>query len=194
MKYEKNLEIMMAAIQAETGYPDDQLRMIRGGVIDGFLRIERMEIENKRALDPVRCFPVERVQEGYGIWNNGGFDVDRGVGKATVAAGADGEKLRIVRYCTTKNEDHSLSVIYPGCYIASAMASDPLMSDCIKVYQVISFVYRDVGWAARCRKVLQTDPRMTLLSDDQEDRLARLLTVANRIALTPNLTKLRDWV
>ena len=194
MKYEKNLQIMMAAIQAETELSAEQLNSIRMALIDGFLRIERLEAETKRATDPHRYFSVERIQEGFGFWNSGGFNTKGDIGYAAVAAGLDGERLRLVRYLSECNGRHSLSVVYPGCYIATATADNTMECRNAVVYQITGFAFRDGGCQARCRKVWQESPHMSRLSDEQESRLARLIGTVNRIAITPNIEKLRNLV
>lgn len=194
MKYERDIQIIMAAMQAEAEFSEEQLRSIRAALIDGFLRIERLAIEAKRAADPCRYFPVERVQEGFGFWNAGGFNTDGEIGYAAVAAGMDGERLRIVRYITEKNGRHALSVVYPGCFIATSTAKDTMECESVSVYQILGFAFRDGEYQARCRKVWQDTPHMSRLDERQEERLVRLIGTANRIAISPNIYKLRNLV
>lgn len=194
MKYERNLQIMMAAIQAETDLSAEQLKFIRTALIDGFLRIEQLDAETKRAGDPCRYFPVERVQEGFGFWNSGGFNTKGDIGYSAVAAGLDGEKLRLVRYLSEINGRHALSVVYPGCFIAMATARNTMECENISVYQIIGFAFRGGCYQARGKKVWQDIPRMSRLGEEQESRLARLIGLANRIAITPNMDKLRNLI
>ena len=72
MDYAQKLEIMAAAITAETAMNMDA--NLEKGVLDGLRRIEEMEKKEKEALDPLVSFCVEHIQEGYGIWNSGGYD------------------------------------------------------------------------------------------------------------------------
>lgn len=122
MNYEQRMKIIAAAIAAETAVTID--KNLEKGILDGFYRIDSIEKQEQKALDPLMPFHVERIQEGYGIWNSGGYDEQRRLGKSIVAAGPDGERLRQVRYKKEVNGDHSLAVIYPGCYIAQSVAFD----------------------------------------------------------------------
>lgn len=194
MKYEKKIEIILAAIRTETELSDKLIDKIRKGLIDGFLRIEHLETEEKRAVDFSYYFDVERIQEGYGFWNSGGYNTAGCIGSSAVAAGLDGEKLRQVRYLQERNGRHSLAVVYPGCYVAVSIARDTLECDNVSVYQIQGFSWHDGKYQARCKKVLQMDPWMSWLSEEQEERISRLIDLANKIAITPNLFKLRDWV
>lgn len=194
MKYEKRIEILMAAIRTETDLSDKLAAAVQKGLIDGFLRIERLETEEKRAVDTSCYFDVERIQEGFGFWNSGGYNTAGYIGSSAVAAGLDGEKLRQVRYLQERNGRHSLAVVYPGCYIAVGVARDTMECDNVSVYQIQSFSWHDGKCQARCRKVLQMDPKISWLSEEQEERLRRLISLANKVAITPNLFKLRDWV
>lgn len=194
MKYEKRIEILLAAIRTETEMSDKLLESIKKGLIDGFLRIERLETEEKRAVDSSYYFEVERIQEGFGFWNSGGYNTAEYIGSSAVAAGLDGEKLRQVRYQHERNGKHSLAVVYPGCYVAIGIARDTFESDNVSVYQIQSFTQRDEKYQARCKKVLQMEPRMSWLTEEQEERLNRLICLANKVATTPDLYKLRDWV
>lgn len=194
MNYESRLEIMMAAIKGSAMLPENLERPIRDGIIDGFLRIERVQMEEKRAAEPCFYVPVERVQEGYGFWNSGGYDSDRRIGRSEVAAGADGERLKQVRYLAEKNGRHSLAVVYPGCFVAVGVAHDVYECDNVSVYQIIGFSRTENGFQARCKKVLQMEPRISVLTKEQEDRLARIIGVANKISIYPDLLKLRNWV
>lgn len=194
MKYERNLEIMMAAIQAETGRSEEELREIRGGIIDGFLRIERLKAEEERALDRWCYFPVERVQEGFAFWNSGGFNTRGNIGRSAVAAGLEGERLKLVRYKSEYNGKHSLAVVYPGCFLAVSVANNTLESDNTMVYQILGFIRQENGYQAKCKKVFQMEPKRSLLTEGQEERLERIIGVANRIAISPNLRRLGNWV
>lgn len=194
MKYEKRIEILLAAVQVEMELSERLIDGIRKGLIDGFLRIERLETEEKRAVDTSFYVPVERIKEGFGFWNSGGYNTDGYIGNSAVAAGLDGEKLRQVRYINERNGRHSLAVVYPGCYVAVGIARNMMECDNVSVYQIHEFVWRDEMFQARCRKVMQMDPRVSFLTEEQEKRLARLIGLANKIAIAPNLYKLRDWV
>lgn len=194
MNYKKKIEIMKKAIQAELIFPEEQMHCVEKGIIDGFLRIENLEMTEQRAVEPVVYMPVERIQEGFGFWNSGGYNQEGRIGTSAVAAGADGERLKIVRYLIEQNGRHSLSVVYPGCFIAVSVANDTIESDNTSVYQIVGFQKVDCGFQAKCWKVLQMSPRMSRLSEQEEDMLNRLLAASNRIATSPNLYKLRDWV
>lgn len=194
MKYEKSLDIIMAAVQAETGYDADQLKLIRGGIINGFLRVERLEAEEKRAVDTYSYFQVGKVQEGFALWYAGGYDKDRNAGNAVIAAGADGGKLRKVSHMKERNGRHCLAVVYPGCYIATATANNLLECDNLSVYQIVSFIARENAYLAKCVRMYRERPHMSRLSVEEEDRLSGLMNLANRIAITPNIYNLRDWV
>lgn len=184
----------MAALQAETGRSEEELKEIRGGIIDGFLRIERLKVEEERALDRYCYFPVERVQEGFAFWNFGGFNTQGNIGRSVVAAGMEGERLKLVRYKAEYNGKHSLAVVYPGCFLAVSVANNTLESDNTKVYQILGFIRQEKGYQARCKKVFQMEPKSSLLTKEQEERLERIIGVANRIAISPNLRRLGNWV
>lgn len=143
MNYEQRMKIIAAAIAAETAVTID--KNLEKGILDGFYRIDSIEKQEQKALDPLMPFHVERIQEGYGIWNSGGYDEQRRLGKSIVAAGPDGERLRQVRYKKEVNGDHSLAVIYPGCYIAQSVAFDYYESNDTTVYRVERIGMRD-GW------------------------------------------------
>ncbi len=194
MDNEKKLEIMTAALQAGAWLAPEQADAFREGLLDGFMRIDRLQKEEERALCRSRSFPVERVQEGFAFWNFGGYDLDKSFGQAEVAAGLDGERLKLVRYLAERNGRHSLAVVYPGCFLAVSEARGLLEADHTSIYQITGFTKEEKGYRARTRRIFQMEPRRSLLTEEQEDRLERLLGVANRIAITPNLYKLRDWV
>lgn len=190
MNYNQKVKIIAAAITAETAVIAD--KNLEKGILDGLIKLEMIEKEEKKALDPLIPFHVERIQEGYGIWNSGGYDEQRRLGKSIVAAGPDGERLRQVRYKKEVNGDHSLAVIYPGCYIAQSVAFDYYESNDTTVYRVERIGVRD-GWClADCRKVLRINPRMSRLTEEEEKRLERLLKVSNQIAIAPNLARLKE--
>ena len=194
MNNEEKLEIMTAAVEAGAWLSPEQVDAFREGLLDGFMRIDRMQIEEERALCRSRAFPVERVQEGFAFWNFGGYDLDKSFGRAEVAAGLDGERLKLVRYIAERNGKHSLAVVYPGCFLAVSETRGLLEADQTSVYQITGFTRQEETYLARTRRVFQMEPRRSLLTEEQEDRLERLMSVANRIAITPNLYKLRDWV
>ena len=60
MDYAQKLEIMAAAITAETAMNMDA--NLEKGVLDGLRRIEEMEKKEKEALDPLVSFCVEHIQ------------------------------------------------------------------------------------------------------------------------------------
>ena len=93
------------------------------------------------------------------------------------------------------NGDHSLAVIYPGCYIAQSVAFDYYESNDTTVYRVERIGMRD-GWClADCRKVLRINPQMSKLTEEEEKRLERLLKISNQVAIAPNLARLKEgWV
>ena len=95
MTYERKIDIMVAAFCAAQGDRGEAWEAgIRKGLIDGFLRIRRLEMAEGAAEARCCFFPVERIQEGFGIWNSGGYDSRHGLGRSVAAAGMDGEKLR----------------------------------------------------------------------------------------------------
>ena len=100
-----------------------------------------------------------------------------------------------VRYKKEVNGDHSLAVIYPGCYIAQSVAFDYYESNDTTVYRVERIGMRD-GWClADCRKVLRINPQMSKLTEEEEKRLERLLKISNQVAIAPNLARLKEgWV
>ena len=108
MTYERKIDIMVAAFCAAQGDQGEAWEAgIRKGLIDGFLRIRRLEMA-EGAVEARCCFfPVERIQEGFGIWNSGGYDSRHGLGRSVAAAGMDGEKLRQIRYVAERNGRHS---------------------------------------------------------------------------------------
>lgn len=151
MDYAQKLEIMAAAITAETAMNMDA--NLEKGVLDGLRRIEEMEKKEKEALDPLVSFCVEHIQEGYGIWNSGGYDEKKRYGTSTVAAGPEGERLRLVHYEKKVNGNHSLAVIYPGCYIAQSVAFDylnRLIRSCIRWYRSVRETARIRQTVGRC--------------------------------------------
>ena len=182
----------MAAVRGAVLLPEGLEPLIRNGIIDGFLRIEKIQMEEKKAADPSFYFPVERIQEGFGFWNSGGYDGR--MGKSAVAAGIDGERLKLVRYYAERNGKHSLAVVYPGCFVAVGVAHDTYECDNVSVYQIAGFIRSEGGFQARCKKVLQMEPRFSLLTKEQEDRLVRIISSANKVAISPDLHKLRNWV
>ena len=139
-------------------------------------------------------FPVERVQEGFAFWNSGGFNTRGNIGRSAVAAGLEGERLKLVRYKSEYNGKHSLAVVYPGCFLAVSVANNTLESDNTMVYQVLGFIRQENEYQAKCKKVFQMEPKRSLLTEGQEERLERIIGVANRIAVSPNLRRLGNWV
>lgn len=194
MDYIKKVEIMKAAIQAEMIISEDQKQSIEKsvekGIIDGFLRIEQLLEKEKRVVEPYFFFPVERVQEGFGFWNSGGYNLCDNIGRSAVAAGADGERLKIVRCINERNGKHCLTVVYPGCYIAISIASNRMESDNTSVYRICEFHQIADQYQAKCEKVHQMEPMLTRLNEEDEKMLSRLMGVSNRVAITPNLYKL----
>ena len=114
MTYERKIDIMVAAFCAAQGDRGEAWEAgIRKGLIDGFLRIRRLEMAEGAAEARCCFFPVERIQEGFGIWNSGGYDSRHGLGRSVAAAGMDGEKLRQIRYvaemlyCSIRKPGHA---------------------------------------------------------------------------------------
>ena len=192
MKSEDKLEVLLTAIREETNPDAAELNGIRTGLLNGLLRIAQVEIKERQAMDPCINFPVERVQEGFAFWNSGGFYPEHHLGRASVAAGMDGERLRVVRYMQELNGRHTLVVVYPGCFFAIAAAKDSMEASTISVYQLLTFQKQESGYAARCRKVLQSSPYWSRLPDPE--KLNGLMEAANRIATSANLKKMRDWI
>ena len=76
MTYERKIDIMVAAFCAAQGDRGEAWEAgIRKGLIDGFLRIRRLEMAEGAAEARCCFFPVERIQEGFGIWNSGGYEL-----------------------------------------------------------------------------------------------------------------------
>ena len=165
MTYERKIDIMVAAFCAAQGDQGEAWEAgIRKGLIDGFLRIRRLEMAEGAAEARCCFFPVERIQEGFGIWNSGGYDSRHGIGRSVAAAGMDGEKLRQIRYVAERNGRHSLAVVYPGCYIAVSVSRDMHDPASIAVYRVEGFQETEPGvYQARAARVYQMEPYYCLL-------------------------------
>lgn len=193
MNYDQKVKIIAAAVAAETAVIVD--KNLENGILEGLIKTELMEKEEKKALDPLTSIRVFHIQEGYGVWNSGGYDEQRRLGKSIVAAGPDGERLRQVRYKREVNGEHSLAVIYPGCYIAQSVAFDYYESNDTTVYRIEQIRTQNEWCLADCRKVLRINPWMSKLTEEEEKRLERLLKVSNQIAIAPNLARLKEgWV
>lgn len=193
MNYERQLQIMCAAVMARMDFSESVLREIKKGILDGVLRIERVKLEEKRAKESYYYFAVEHIQEGFGIWNSGGFDLITNTGRSVVAAGLDGERLRVVRHMTETNGRHTLAVIYQGCYIVKTHAENYMESDNTFVFRVENFSTIDGVWKAKCSLVFRLEPRLSRLTETQEARIWNAVQVSNRIAISPNLTRLKEW-
>ena len=196
MTYERKIDIMVAAFCTVQGDQGEVWEAgIRKSLLDGFLRIRKLEMAEGAAEARCCFFPVERIQEGFGIWNRGGYDSRRGFGQSVAAAGMDGEKLRQIRYVAERNGRHSLAVVYPGCYLAVCISRDMHDPNSIAVYRVEGFQETESGvYQARAAKVYQMDPYYSSLSEAQEKCLDRLIRVSVWIATTPDLYRLRDKV
>lgn len=193
MDHKEKIKIIIAAITAETSVDIDD--NFKRGISNGLIRVNVLEKAEKEAMEPMTEFRVEHIQEGYGIWNAGGYDEKKRLGQSIVAAGPDGEKLRQVRYKKEVNGLHSLAVIYPGCYLAKSIAFDYYESADTIVYRVERVGVKNEIYLAECRKVLRINPRMSKLTETEEERLKRLIRISNQIAITPNLVRLKEgWV
>lgn len=83
MTYERKIDIMVAAFCAAQGDQGEAWEAgIRKGLIDGFLRIRRLEMAEGAAEARCCFFPVERIQEGFGIWSGTAAGMTAGMGLA----------------------------------------------------------------------------------------------------------------
>ncbi len=168
---------------------EERMEAVRIAIAEGMDRVERVEREERAALERCVDIPVEKVQEGFALWQAGGFEGQQGRGTALMAVGLGGEKLRRLRRVKERVGKHSLVVVYHGCYIAQAISVD-IEVPMLAVYQLMRFVAADGRYAARCRMVWRQHPAVCRLSRPEE--IAGLLDAAYEASLMTELYRL-EW-
>lgn len=193
MTHQQKIDTLIAAIDDNIVFPDDQKKAIAAALVEGFLRILLVEDAEEKARIPYEYFPVElSIPEGFAIWNRGGFDSSRNIGSALLCAGIDGQHTRIYRSIKEVNGRHLLTSIYQGCYIIQSKVLDYAGSPIITIYQVVGFASRNGTYQARCRKVYNNIGLVPKIPESDMMRLQQMMGLSGNAACTPNLTKL-EW-
>ena len=194
MTHQEKIEALMAAVNDNIVLPEIQKKVLQSALVEGFIRILYAEEAEARAKQPYTYFPVELgADQGFLIWNSGGFDSLGNSGEARLCAGMDGRHTRIVRTMKERNGRHELAVVYQGCFIAEASLVDSLASPDIALYQVLNFCSRGNGYEARCRKVWANHGRMEpKLTDEVLERFNKVIGLCGDVACTPNLYRM-EW-
>lgn len=184
MDNQKRVEILMAAISDSLVLQAEERQAVEFALYEGISHIIKLEHEEKIALDPVKLFEVEKVLEGFGFWNRGGFDRQINRGQALVAAGRDGNKLKIIRAMKERNGRHLLGVLYPGCYIAEAFSVDQIGMPTVSVYQVERFVLFEGKSMAEGRRIYRSQPHLCKIP--KEEFLYNLIGITGDLAIAAN--------
>ncbi len=193
MTHQEKINALMAAVNDSIVLPPIQRKVIQQALVEGFIRILYAEEAEARARQPYTYIPVElSADQGFLIWNSGGFDGLRNSGEAQLCIGLDGRHTRITRTMRERNGRHELAVIYQGSYVIRAKVTDSLATPIITMYQVIGFCSRDGAYQARCQRVYSNtgmDPKLTA---EQMDRYAQAIGLCGDVSCTANLYRM-EW-
>ena len=179
------IRTLMVAIGSNINLPKCQMETIESALAEGFIKILMVEDAEKRALHPFTYCPVELItDEGFAMWNTGGFDVIKNRGEARICAGIDGVHTKVIRVAHETNGKHLLTMVYPGCYVITAEAFDSISSAVVRIYQIHGFSNgRDGSFLARCLKVS---------NELKEQRLKELISLCGNMAGSANLKRM-EW-
>lgn len=159
MTYQEKISVLMEGARRALDLNGQQDAALEKALVDGFLRIvqaEALEGHAEKLLHPEYCpvcgeilppdgvcycqrthFPVMPVLEGYGFWVNGGYDPHAHRGRFQLAAGPDGGPLKEIARMREANGRHALDIVYPGCYIISAIC--PQMPEIyVRTYRILT--------------------------------------------------------
>lgn len=183
------VKILMGHIRNEVNLEEQQDLQIQEVLKEGMLRIQEIEQAELAAEEQSFDVPVERVTEGFALWERGGYDTRTGRGSSMLAAGIGGEKLRRIRTVSERNGRHNLVVVYQGCYIAEAKSFGGVHVPMLAVYMITKFIKKESGYFARCVRVYRRDPPLCRVP---EGEIAKLAGAAGDVSVTPNMYRL-DW-
>lgn len=194
MTHQDKINALMVAINDNIVLPECQKKVIASALVEGYIKILTVEDAEKKAMQPYVYYPVELFpDEGFAMWNTGGFDAVKNRGEARICAGLDGRHTRVLRTAQEINGRHLLTVVYQGCYVIAAEAVDALASSIIRVYQIQGFVCnRDGTYLARCRKVTDGVGALREWPGEAGQRLFELAGVCGNMAGSVNLKRM-EW-
>ena len=183
MTSEEKINILLSRIRAGMVLPGGQEEKLREALIEGLLQIAQCEAAFKRAVSPLRSFPVELVKEGFCLWICGGFNAAKKKGTSIVASGYDGRPLKILQTAREKNGRHALCLVYPGCFVAQATVV-PNGDACLDLYQIVSFSSRTGACEARCQCLYNIGPSYSIsrMEPGEEKKFSGLLGAAEAMA------------
>ncbi len=185
MNQEEKIEILLSSIQSDIVIPDGQEQALRMALIDGLLKLAKLDAEYRKSSSPFRYYPVELIKEGFAVWNCGGFDCVKNKGHAIMAAGYDGTLLKVIQTKKEKNGRHTLCLVYQGCFLAEANSFRD-GSVLVNLYQIVGFVSKaGGGFEAKCKCLYNSGPRFvsTKMADEWIDRLSGLIESVSYMSL-----------
>lgn len=193
MTHQEKINALMVAVNDNIVLPPAERKAVQQALVEGFIRILYAEEAEARARQPYTYIPVElSTDQGFLIWNSGGFDGMRNSGEAQLCIGLDGRHTRISRTMRERNGRHELAVIYQGCYVLQAQTADSLATPDITMYQVIGFCSKDGGYQARCKKVYRNTGMESKLTQEQMERYAQAIGLCGDVCCTANLYRM-EW-
>ena len=193
MTHQKKINILRASVNDNIVLPEDQRRALEAGLVEGFIKILEAEDAEKRAEQPYKYFSAElRPFEGFGIWNEGGFDTQKNKGHALLCIGINGEHTRILQKANTVNGHHLLTAAYPGCYVMAAATRDILQTPAVIVYQIVGFTGNAEKCEAKCLKVHNTQGMQSRLPEEILPQIENMMQLCREMACAPNLRGM-DW-
>lgn len=193
MSHQEKLEALMAAVDDNIVFPPAERGAVQQALLEGFIRILYAEEAEARARQPYAYFPVElSMDQGFALWNRGGFDGVRGRGEALLCVGLDGRRTRVIRTIRERNGRHELALVYQGCYLLQAQVAHMIASPDIVMYQVIGFCSKDGSYQARCQKVYSSLWTQQKLTAEQLERYGQAIELCGGVACTPNLYQV-EW-
>ena len=95
---------------------------------------EESEQKERFTAHKTVVFKLQRILEGSGMWSYGGFDTGKQRGQFLLPVSPEGETLREVARLREENGRHTLSIVYPGCYVVHAI--------CPQAPEIYVYVYK----------------------------------------------------
>lgn len=194
MTHQDKINTLMVAINNNIVLPECQKRVIASALVEGFIKIMVVEDAEKKAAQPYEYFPVELLaEEGFAMWNSGGFNTVKNRGEARLCAGIDGRHTKVLRTANEANGRHLLTLVYQGCYVLSAEARDLVSSSIVRGYQIQGFSNgKDGHYLARCRKVFNGPSDLLEWPEEISQRLLGLVEICGNMAGSVNLRRM-EW-
>lgn len=183
----EKISILSSRIEANIHLTPEQMELVINALLEGYQKIAVIESEFRRAAEPYVYFPVELVKEGFAFWNCGGYQWEKKMGHALMAAGHNVTELKVLRTMREPNGRHTQVLLYQGCFICEFTIYGNGEED-YRIYQVISLVGHPDGCRAKCQRLITSTPSShdSVMTDEEERRFSGLIGASMSVATKEN--------